>query len=181
MIPVIDHVHGRRQAALRFWGMNLANGKFVINARSETMAEKRTFAPLLSHHRCLVPASGWFEWDRSEGRPIPYYFTRPDLPVMTLAALWRPAGNGQEELVMLTEKAHPGIAHVHHRMPVVLEPERAETWLSSDPLTSLPGRLAEVEPPVGWVVSCEVNKVANDSPRNIEEVKPPPTQLSLFD
>ena len=145
------------------------------------MSEKRTFVPLLSHHRCVVPASGWFEWDRSKGRPVPYYFTRPDLAVMTLAALWRPGADGHEELVVLTEEAHPAIAHVHHRMPVILELERAERWLADAPLTTLPPAIGNTEEPVGWVVSSEVNKVANDSPRNIEEVKPPPTQLSLFE
>ena len=110
------------------WGYHLENGRLLINVRSETAVEKAMFAENLRIRRCAVPLSGYYEW-RQLGRERMKYAIHPEnhAPVY-LAGLYR-----MEEqypvFTVLTRDAAPGIAHIHHRMPVLLTQQAAVQWL----------------------------------------------------
>jgi putative SOS response-associated peptidase YedK len=121
------------------WARDPSAVGHAINARAETLEERPTFrGPFLSH-RCLVPATGFYEWKKEGKRREPYYIHRKDDELFAIAGLydfWR--GCGSEELrsfVIVTTEPNAVVSRYHDRMPAVLRPEDEERWLS-------PGRLA---------------------------------------
>lgn len=142
-----------------------------INAKSETVASSRYFREAFAHRRCLIPASGWYEWQRTEKAKQPYYITAVDPDpdeVLFFAGIWSPANrdNAQTCCAILTQPAAQSLAFVHDRQPVVLDPECRHAWL--DPaLTERAAIRAAVRPldPARlrtYPVSTRVNRVAND-------------------
>lgn len=120
-----------REAVLMRWGYAGFKSR-VINARSETALEKPMFRPSMMERRCLIPASGYYEWRRINGRKgaDKYALTRPG-GTLFMAGLWREErGSGQPVFVILTRQAAPGVAFLHERMPVLLEGAGAGLWLS---------------------------------------------------
>jgi putative SOS response-associated peptidase YedK len=129
-MPVITGGEGRQVDVLR-WGITPRwakekGGRGLINARSETVAEKPTFKKLFERSRCLVPARGWFEWMRVDGKQ-PYYFQLKDHELFSFAGLC-----DEDEYLILTTNALPSMQKVHHRMPVVLERGEEDEWLNPD-------------------------------------------------
>lgn len=110
------------------WGYHLENGRLLINVRSETAAQKAMFAENLRLRRCAVPLSGYYEW-RQSGRERMKYAIHPEnhSPVF-LAGLYR-MEEQRPVFTILTREAAPGIAHIHHRMPVLLSRADAAQWL----------------------------------------------------
>ena len=114
----------------------------VVNARSETVAQKPLFAGLLRRQRCLVLATGFFEWARgADGARLPWFFNRRDSAPYVFAALHRPLDaatrtqamrGAQSGFVILTTAANACVAPHHPRMPVLLEPDAARAWLHQD-------------------------------------------------
>lgn len=137
-------------ARLERWGLAAAwNGKPLINARAETLAEKATFRPLLER-RCLVPMTAYFEWRKTESGAKLKNRIAPESPA-AFAGL-----SDSSAFTIVTCAPAPGVAHIHNRMPVILEGDAARAW--ADPkmpfgvvaplLTPYPGVLtAEEEPP----------------------------------
>lgn len=128
VVPVI----GGGGASLMKWGFSGYKNR-VINARSETALEKPMFRKPLLERRCLIPASGYYEWrrggDAGKGKQK-YALYRPGKPIY-MAGLWRM--EQEEELpvfVILTREAAPEIAHIHDRMPVILPEGVREAWLA---------------------------------------------------
>ena len=119
------------------WGFARYDGKGkVINARSETALEKSMFrAPMLSNAaqpagRCLIPASGYFEWETREKQKIKYKLRPAKEGLFTFAGLYRSeAGSDTPVFVILTAAAAEGISFIHDRMPLILSPEQREAWL----------------------------------------------------
>jgi putative SOS response-associated peptidase YedK len=105
----------------------------TFNARAETVAEKSMFRDSFKQRRCLMPATGYYEWhDTPEGKQ-PYYFTRRDGQVMTIAAIqdvWRysPSDDPIRSCAMLITEPNKFVAEVHDRMPVILEAKDFEQW-----------------------------------------------------
>ena len=169
------------------WSLPLAAGsRFVINARSETAAEKRSFARAYREARCVIPATGFFEWDRrlKEKRTQPYHFQRKDGKPFWLAGLWRQESTESiPEFVLMTTEANEVMAPIHHRLPVILEAEAYRSWI--DPSASLK-TLKELSRPISfnewehWQVSPEVNKVIHNSPELLKPWKSDTEQLDLF-
>jgi putative SOS response-associated peptidase YedK len=129
-MPVIAGGEERHVEVLR-WGITPKwakekGGRGLINARAETVAEKPTFKKLFESSRCLVPARGWFEWMRANGKQ-PYYFHLRDKSIFSFAGLC-----DDDEYLILTTAAIPGLKKVHHRMPVVLERGEEKEWLNPD-------------------------------------------------
>lgn len=129
-MPVITGGEERRIDVLR-WGITPKwakekGGRGLINARAETVAEKPTFRKLFESSRCLVPARGWFEWMRANGKQ-PYYFKLKNDSLFAFAGLC-----DEDEYLILTTNALPGLDKVHHRMPVVLERSEEQEWLNPD-------------------------------------------------
>ena len=109
------------------FGFTGPEGKLLINARSETAAEKPTFAPCLRDRRMVLPAEAFFEWSRDTGEK--YRFTVPGLRTFYLGGLYRREGE-ERRFVILTRAASADMAPVHHRMPLIFGPEAVRPWLT---------------------------------------------------
>ena len=113
------------------WAADLRAGARMINARAETVATSRAFAPSFARRRCLVPADGWFEWVRDGQRKQAFYMTPADGSVLAFAGIW--SAWGPESVLtcsIVTTAALGGLARVHDRMPLVLPAERWSPWLA---------------------------------------------------
>lgn len=113
------------------WARDFASSGRLINARAEGIAAKRTFAEAVQRRRCLVPATAWFEWQKTEpgARGGMKHHVQPDvLQTWAIAGLWE-AGPDGASVVLLTTAAHPSIAAVHDRMPVIIPSEQGSRWL----------------------------------------------------
>src|SRR5476651_250393 len=121
-----------------WWSKQLKEMKLAtFNARAETIATKPFFRSAFKSKRCLMPASGYYEWhDTPEGKQ-PYYFTRRDGQVMTIAALWdewtdKAEGKTIKSCCMVITEPNKFVAEVHDRMPVILEAKDFEQWERGD-------------------------------------------------
>ena len=157
------------------WGFeNPRSGAPIINARSETLAERPMFKNLLCTNRCLIPADGFYEWKDRQ----PYYFQTLEKKLFAFAGLWR-----NDRCVVITRAADKNMQGIHHRMPVILESGQWKKWLTTP--SDIKSRLTIVNldltrpPPTlaGRPVSRRVNKVANDDPACIEQAA---VQSNLF-
>ena len=111
------------------WGFLQHNQKgVIINARAETLLEKRTFADSAKHRRCMIPAKGFFEWDRNKNK---ISFERPDNKVMLIAGIWN-VFDTDKRCTIITTTANESVSSVHGRMPLVLEQDEAEIWMKDD-------------------------------------------------
>jgi putative SOS response-associated peptidase YedK len=119
------------------WTKDSKTAPKPVNARAESLAEKPMFAPLLQSGRCLVPASGFYEWKKEGTHKAPFYFHLPNEPLFAFAGLydtWHdPDGAPLMTYTIITCNANPLLAEVHDRMPVILTRENEERWLSYDP------------------------------------------------
>ena len=119
------------------WGLKPeweARGVLLINARAETLTDKPTFRDLLAKQRCLIPANGFFEWERlPNGRKRPLFFRLPNRGLLAFAGLWMASGDGAgRAFTIITTEANEVVQPVHNRMPVILTPETEATWLRPD-------------------------------------------------
>lgn len=211
-IVVVRSVEGRRTLSMLRWGLvpswarDPSIAAKLINARSETAAEKPSFREAVRKRRCIVPASGFYEWKRVGSRKQPWYFRAADATARPMAAtpaaspgrgtlamagLWETwkAADGEfvETCCLLTTGANAVMAPVHDRMPVLLDDDGIRRWL--DPETRDAKDLADLLHPApdaaldAYPVSPAVNSVRNDDARNVEpesEVEvPPPAQGTL--
>src|SRR5262249_47900861 len=140
-----------------------------INARAETAATKPSFRAAFRQRRCLLPASGFYEWVRQAGKRQPIHFRLRDGRPFALAGLWQlwrgPDGEVVETCAILTTQANGLILPVHDRMPVILGPDAFGPWL--DPSVRDPAALAEwLRPfPAEAMTACPVGPWVNN-PRN---------------
>ena len=112
------------KAAIRYWGLGISGvNSPMINARAETLTEKPTFRPLLNR-RCLIPASGWYEWRKDGKAKHKNRITLPDHQPFLFAGL----ENGREATI-ITCAPSGSIAHIHNRMPAVIGPNHLAAWL----------------------------------------------------
>lgn len=108
------------------WGFpGYDKGKLLINARAESVRERPTFADSFAARRCVLPAAGFYEWDRKKEKVV---FTVPDRPILYLAGIYRPYGP-EKRFVVLTREANASMAPVHDRMPLILTREEVEPWV----------------------------------------------------
>lgn len=182
-VPVIREASdGRRQILAMRWGFVPAWAKEfgvgLINARAETAGEKPSFRQAFRQRRCIVPASGFYEWAKVDGKKTPHYIHMTDGAPMPFAGLWEswksPEGQVTETCTILTTTANSVVAPIHDRMPVILHPDEFSLWLDrelheADRLAPLfapyPADRLEVYP-----VSSLVNSPANDAPSCIDPV-----------
>lgn len=133
------HEDGRNRLDLLKWGLvpswakDPGIGSHMINARSETVQEKPAFRNAIKYHRCIVPASGFYEWKLEEKRKQPYYVHAADGAPLGLAGLWErwngPEGDLLESFCILTTSANKLMETIHDRMPVILAPDTYALWL----------------------------------------------------
>lgn len=136
LIPVIRLKENKRILSFMRWGFipgwkENSSAKPIINARCETLAEKPMFRHLYHHQRCLIPASGFYEWQKLSKQP--FYFTIPDTPLFAFAGIWdkgrASAGEGIKRCALITKEATKEGQLIHHRMPVILHPYQYSGWL----------------------------------------------------
>ena len=114
------------------WATDVKIGNRLINARSETAFEKRSFKSAVLKRRCLVVSDGWYEWQQQGNRKQPYHFQFPDGKPFTFAGAWERWEKGAEPIescTILTTPAAGVIEAFHHRMPIVLDPQNHDRWL----------------------------------------------------
>ena len=158
-------------------------GRTLINARSETVAERPSFRDAFRFRRCLVVADGFYEWQPSGARKQPYWIRLDTEAPFALAGLWETWSDGSEAIescTILTTDSNEVLRPIHDRMPVILDPSSHEAWIDPDTSTR------ELEPLlVPWPsesmllhpVSTYVNHVGHDDPTCIE---PRRSQTDLF-
>lgn len=111
------------------WGYHLSDGKRIINARSETAAQKAMFSDGIRQRRCLIPAAHYYEWEKAEGWKVKYAIEPMNDDGFFLAGIYR-IEDGKPVFTVLTRDAAEGISFIHERMPVILPNEAAEDWLN---------------------------------------------------
>lgn len=168
------------------WVKDIKAFPTLINARSEQATEKPAFRAAMRRRRCLVPADGFYEWQKTKtGKKQPYYIRRPDGGLFAFAGIWESwmdaEGNELETAAILTTSANALLAPIHDRMPVVVRKGDRERWLDSEHVP--PGDLADILQPApdgyfaAYPVSTRVNAVANDDEGLVaplaEETTPP--------
>jgi len=127
-----------RTASFMQWGLipswsNEAKG--IINARVETIEQKPSFSDSFLRRRCLIPADGFYEWERNGKISQPYYFQMKSGKPFAFAGIWdrwQRDGRNVISCAIITTTANELLAEIHHRMPVILGPETHSLWLSED-------------------------------------------------
>ncbi|MCI2237564.1 SOS response-associated peptidase [Kineococcus sp. TRM81007] len=181
----VRQVRTLRWGLVPSWAKDAAIGNKMINARVETVTEKPAYKRAASKRRLLVPADGYYEWQRREGRAkVPHFLHGADGELLTFAGLYElwpdPAkaeddpGRWRWTFTVLTTRASDALGHIHDRTPVVVPPDMRDDWL--DPqltdldlvrqvLDAVPEPHLETHP-----VSTAVNSPRNDGPDLVEPV-----------
>lgn len=174
---------GRELVLLRWglipsWAKDPSIGNRMINARSESAAQKPAFRSAIRRRRCLVPASGFYEWKRTGSGKRPYFARVRGGAPFGMAGLWErweaADGSAVETCTILTTDANGLLAPVHDRMPAIVPPKEYGVWL--DPAVTDPGRVAPLLAPFpedqmeAWPVSARVNRPTEDDPGLIDRL-----------
>lgn len=192
-IPVIRQMEqGRQLDSLRWglvppWADSPGKGAPLINAQAETVATKPTFRSIIKNSRCLVPADGFFEWEKVGTKRQPHYFGVKGFKPFAFAGLWQTwkKGDGEplESCVILTTRANDLLAKLHDRMPVILSPNDYEVWL--DPDKQDPSELEYLYEPYpandmeSFLVDPKVNNARNEGEDLIRPLDRAKTQTEL--
>ncbi len=157
------------------WAKELAIGARMINARAETIAEKPAFRDAFRKRRCLVPASGFYEWRGDKPPKQPFAIGMADGGPMAFAGLWErwraPDGEIVRTFAIATTEANEVLRPIHERMPVILARDDWPVWLGEDEGDA--AALMRPCPPdwvKAWPVSTRVNKVANNDASLLEPI-----------
>jgi putative SOS response-associated peptidase YedK len=169
------------------WAKDPKIGNRMINARSETAAEKPSFRTAFKRRRCLIPADGYYEWRKQGKKKMPAYIQHAERELFAFAGLWeswkKPDESWLHTCAILTTEANKKLRPIHHRMAVIIEPEDYELWLAPrellppewQPLMAGPGA-AQLK---FHEVSTDVNSPANDNPTLVLPYEPS-SQRDLF-
>jgi len=193
-MPVIVHEEKNELVMMKWglvphWTQDISTATQSINARAETLSEKPSFKELLRNRRCLVPASGFFEWKKEGKKKIPFYLYLPDIPLFSFAGLYdcRPGPDGKLlfTYTIITTKPNVLVGKIHDRMPAILLPEHEDRWLSKTLLCA--GDLKEILAPFPagemsmYPVSSLVNTSDGDDYRMIRPLNTFSSTLYLTD
>ena len=168
------HIARLRWGLIPSWAKDLRIGVRLINARAETAHEKPAFRSAFKSRRCLVPADGWFEWQRRGDGKAPHFLALADGQPLSFAGLWERWTQDDEPVesfTILTAEAAPALATIHPRQPAIIDPEHFDDWLSPHTPTDALLDLAQSPHPGPYAVrpvSDMVNNARNDSPDVLE-------------
>lgn len=130
------HLRPMRWGFLPHWYKTPTDGPLLINARAETVAEKPAFSKACRERRCLIPATGFYEWTRDdEGKRLPWYIHPKSKDFLAFAGIWQTWDKGDDPLTtcaIVTTQANETMGKIHHRMPVILDVEDWPLWLGED-------------------------------------------------
>lgn len=138
ILAIVQLEGGCNSAVNLYWGLipswtkNRKNSSHLINARAETLTEKPSFKNAYRKRRCLIPATGFFEWQLTETGKQPYHIHQPDQALFAFAGVWEHWEHDQETVyscAIITTAANAKIAPVHERMPVIIAPNDYDLWL----------------------------------------------------
>ena len=188
-IAIVRMIGGARRFALVRWGLvpswveDPKKFSLLINARAEGILDKASFRAAMRYRRCLVPASGFYEWRKMPGSNSgrtrqPFWFKARDGRPIAFAGLWetwadRATGGEIDSGAIVTTSANASVAPIHDRMPVVIGAQDFEQWLTGDPveasalLRPAPDDLLEAV-----AISSRVNKADNDDPGLLDPIEP---------
>jgi len=182
-IFTINKESNERVGKIRSWGLISSwskepkIGSKMINARSETVTEKPAFKSAFRYRRCLIPALGFYEWNRKEKNKQPYYIRMRDGTLFTFAGLWenwkKVEGKEIESCTILTTEANNVVNQIHDRMPVILRHEDFDLWLDSHSNIELLKPLLipySSEKMQMYPVNSYVNKTQNEDSKCIETI-----------
>ncbi len=165
-----------RWGLIPHWAKDHRIGYKLINARCETAATKPSFREALAKRRCLIPADGFYEWQKTETGKQPFYFHMADQRPFAFAGLWERWRSTEGEVItsctILTTNANDLLAPIHDRMPVILSPTDYEQWL--DPAVTARHQLQALMQPydahlmTSYAVSQRVNKPGQDDSACLE-------------
>lgn len=140
--PILAAFHNRIEPELSVWGFpNFYKKGVIINARAETALDKKTFRECVVNRRCVIPSSGFYEWDSNKKK---FLFTREGSEILYMAGLYN-FYQDECRFVILTTEANESMTEVHNRMPVILEGEDINGWILDQNST---GRILRQVPPL---------------------------------
>ena len=180
VLTVVQRGAGR-EATFMQWGLIPSwstEAKGVINARTETIDEKPSFSESFQRRRCLIPADGFYEWERHGKISQPYYFQMQDEQPFAFAGIWDQWRTGNRLIIscaIITTTANELLATIHNRMPVILPPELHDMWLDDrSPVADLKELLApfDAEQMKSHAVGYEVNDAKPDHAELLRPVTP---------
>ena len=168
---------GMRWSLVPSWAKDISIGARMINARSETAATKPSFRAAMKKRRCVVPASGFYEWKKLDSRgKQPYYISRADDQPLLMAGLWErwtdpdKPDTPLETFTVLTTDANDEVGELHDRMPVILEPEDVGQWFEGKDVGGLLRSAASGVLGM-YPVSTKVNSPKNDDPSLLNPIE----------
>lgn len=165
-----------------FWAKEPKMGARNINARMETVSDKPTFREYFRTRRCLIPADGFYEWEKKAKGKLPHYFHSVDGSPLAFAGLWARWRDPETDerlttCTILTGEPNDIVRPIHDRMPIALGPDTWDSWLDRDnqDVDALRSLLRASGPPAlaEHAVSTLVNKVANNVPECIVPLDTP--------
>jgi putative SOS response-associated peptidase YedK len=175
-LPIVRLMDGTREVSLARWGLlprwtkDIKSAPMLNNARAESISEKPSFRSAYKSRRCIIPASGFYEWQTEGATKQPFYFRSSEGKLLAFAGLWE-RWQEIESCTIVTTDANEVMAPIHHRMPVILGVSDYEGWLDpnsgdvSHMLAPCPSSELTCYP-----VSTYVNKVSNQGQQCIEAV-----------
>ena len=187
-IPIVrvDPRDGERELAMVRWGLVPWWSKEMpkvphINARAESVHRTPLFREAFAKRRALIPATGFYEWEKRADGKQPWRFRREDLEPFAFAGLWEFCRIGGADILsaaIIVGEPNPLAAAIHDRMPVILDPDDYDTWLDAEtPVDDLRALLKPypAERMQSYAVSRAVNSVKNDTPECIEPIGDQPS------
>jgi putative SOS response-associated peptidase YedK len=169
-VGVVTSDAGRRQYRPMRWGFlphwykTATGGSLLINARAETIAEKPAFRAACRERRCLIPATGFYEWTKDgDGNRLPWYIRPADDAPLVLAGIWQDWARDDARhitVAIVTCAAGTGLSHIHHREPVSLVPEDWARWLGED---GKPAALLMTAAPADRFEAFRVDRAVNSN------------------
>jgi putative SOS response-associated peptidase YedK len=170
-------IQPHRWGLVPYWADSVKTGYSMINARGESLSKKKSFQKPFKSQRCIIPASGFYEWKTSSSGKFPHYICRKKSELMHFAGLWEhweEPQNGEtvHSFTIITTNANKPMEELHDRMPAMLLPEEFDTWL--DPSFHDTSALQDLIRPwpdddiTFYRVNKEVGNVSNNRPELLE-------------
>lgn len=172
-VPIIRDTGEGRELLLARWGLVPHWSKedklkySTINARAETVADKPVYREPFKHKRCLIPATGFYEWQQQDGAKTPYHIHMPGGTLFAFAGLWDHWGAGErafDSCAVIVTGANATMQSIHNRMPVILNPAQYNTWLNTDHFDR--AQLEALLVPFGGTLDAYVVDRYVNSPKN---------------
>ena len=189
-IAIVRLVDGKRRFSLVRWGLLPSWVKdpktftLLINARGETVCDKPAYRAAMKRRRCLIPADGFYEWQKAGDRKRPFYVRAKSGAPLAFAGLWEtwqgPNGEELETGAIVTTAANGTLKPIHERMPVIVPREAFDLWLNCTDVDAKTAEALVAPAPEGlleaYEISTAVNRTANDNPKLLEPVGPAPPE-----